>query len=70
MARAIHSVSFGRLLPRMARQSRSPLAPRTPTSSVSDSLWRVTHAVGELLAFLWGMGALSAVGMFVAGIFG
>jgi hypothetical protein len=39
-------------------------------SYVSDLAWRMTHAVGEMLAFLWGIGALGAVALFVAGIFG
>jgi hypothetical protein len=43
-------------------------APVSPSHD-SDLAWRLTHAVGEMLALLWGLGALSAVALFVAGIF-
>jgi hypothetical protein len=56
-----HSSDPGK--PRIGEQSGS-------FSYVSDFAWRLTHAIGEMLALLWGVGALGAVGLLVAGIFG
>jgi hypothetical protein len=64
------AINLGVVNPRPTDAGKLRLARQNAPSYISDFAWRLTHAVGEVLALLWGIGALGAVCLFVAGIIG